>query len=175
MTDIVDIHRYRLQTAAKRAFAQWKKRYGIGFDDTTRLADIPGKTLFDFARPGEESTTAIYELIMGALNLGRALKFPYLEKSDQMTVVDGHLFLADLFRFEMMRRLGWVQPLFCQETPLIEITLSFEKFRDSGGVPPELSASHPDYEHYKGLTRRDKAAFVRRLLPEALKGFPALI
>ena len=57
--------------------------------------------------PEENSTAAYFELVMGVFNLGPAVRFYDLEKTEQIKLTDVHLFLADQVRFELMRRLGW--------------------------------------------------------------------
>ena len=58
---------------------------------------------------------------MGILGLGAAPKFNYLDREEQMMVVDIHLFLADQVRFEMMRRLGWLDNFTCERYRLLEM------------------------------------------------------
>ena len=78
---------------------------GEAFGAHTRIADLPDKVILGLAQPGDASSTAFYELIMGVLDLGPAAKFFYLSNDEQMRVVDIHLLLADQVRFEMMRRI----------------------------------------------------------------------
>ena len=108
MTKVVDLQKYRIKSVEQRGFGPWQKRFGETFDSATRLEDLSDTTLYYLAQPGEPSSVAYYEVIMGVLGLGPAIKFHYLDNSAQMLVVDLHLFLADQVRFEMMRRLNWV-------------------------------------------------------------------
>ena len=72
------------------------------------------------------NSMAYYEMIMGVLDFGPATKFNYLASEQQMRVVDIHLFLADQLRFEMMRRLTWLDTLFCQKISLVEMIQDFD-------------------------------------------------
>ena len=124
------------------------------------------------ACPGEENAVAFYELIMGVLGIGKALKFYYLEPAEQMIVMDIHLFLADQVRFEMMRRLGWVNRFPCEKQSILEMIQSFEKVKARvKRKPPELSESHPDFAAYEEVSGMDKEVFIRRMFPEALEAF----
>ncbi|MDH4010686.1 MAG: hypothetical protein OEU55_08220, partial [Desulfobacterales bacterium] len=99
MTKVVDLHHYRTKVIEQRAFGPWQKRFGETYDANTCLSDLSDKTLYFLAQPGEDSSMAYYEMIMGVLDFGPATKFNYLASEQQMRVVDIHLFLADQMRF----------------------------------------------------------------------------
>jgi hypothetical protein len=172
MTKIVDLQAYRIKAVEQRGFGPWQKRFAEFYDSKTRLSDLSDKTLHYLAQPGEPSSIAYYELIMGILDLGAAAKFHYLSNRNQMMVVDIHLFLADQVRFEMMRRLGWIKNFSGEHFCLVELVQDFDKVRiKCGGKPPELPASNPDYGAYAALTNGDKEVFLRRMLQAALEAF----
>lgn len=172
MTKIVDLQAYRIKAVEQRGFGPWQKRFAEFYDSKTRLSDLSDKTLHYLAQPGEPSSIAYYELIMGILDLGEAAKFHYLSNRNQMMVVDIHLFLADQVRFEMMRRLGWIKNFSGEHFCLVELVQDFDKVRiKCGGKPPELPASNPDYGAYAELTNGDKEVFLRRMLKAALEAF----
>jgi hypothetical protein len=87
MTKVVDLKTYRLQAQEKRGFGPWQKRFSESYDSRTRLSDLSDKTLYYLSQPGENSSNAYYELIMGILDLGSAVEFHYLDNHDQMRVV----------------------------------------------------------------------------------------
>ena len=130
MIKIVDLHHYRTKVVEQRAFGPWQKRFGESYDASTCLSDLSDKTLYFLAQPGEESSLAYYEIIMGVLDFGPATKFNYLASEQQMRVVDIHLFLADQMRFEMMRRLRWLEALPCQKFTLISMVQTYEQMRN---------------------------------------------
>ncbi len=172
MTKVVDLHRYRTKVVEQRAFGPWQKRFGEAYDANTRLSDLSDKTLFFLARPGEKSSMAYYEMIMGVLDLGPATKFNYLASEQQMRVVDIHLFLADQMRFEMMYRLKWLDAPPCQHFSLIAMVQSYERIRTGyKDKPPGLAPSHPGHAAYQELATRDQEVFIRQLLREALEKF----
>ena len=122
--------------------------------------------------PGEKHAVAYYELIMGVLGLGGGLKFYYLNKKEQVMIMDIHLFLADQIRFEMMRRLGWLNSFPCDNFTLLKMVEDFDKVKNqTKDRHPELAKSHPDYDAYNKLTRMDKNVFIRKMFREALEVF----
>ena len=172
MADIVNLRSYQTKVAEKKGFSPWHKRFGEVYSRKTTLSDLSEKTLYLLACPGEENAVAFYELIMGILGIGKAFKFYYLEQTEQMIVMDIHLFLADQVRFEMMRRLEWINRLPCGKQSIFEMVQSFEKVKvRAEGKPPELSESHPDFVAYKEASDMDKEVFIRRMFPEALEAF----
>jgi len=172
MPKVVDLHDYRTKAVEHRAFGAWQKRFGETYNTKTRLSDLSDRTLFTLAQPGEHSSIAYYETIMGILSLGPATKFDYLASEAQMRVVDIHLFLADQIRFEMMNRLEWLDNLPCQTISIIVMVQEFERVKtECRDTPPGLAPSHPGYESYQKLASRDKEVFVRQMLREALEKF----
>lgn len=176
MAKIVNLQTYRTQLLNDRVFGPWRKRFNEPCDEKSRLSDLSDKTLLYLAQPGDASTLGYYELIMGAFDLGMAVGFYALDKSDQLKVVEVHLFLADQTRFEMMCRLGWVAEFFCQNDTILELIRNVDNLKlQSRDKPPQLSKSHAGYPDFKELTARDQEAFVRRLLPDAIESFRRII
>jgi hypothetical protein len=172
MTKIVDLQTYRITAIEKRGFGPWQKRFAETFDSKTRIVDLSDQTLYFLAQPGEPSSVAYYEVIMGILNLGPAAKFHYLGNRDQMLVVDLHLFLADQVRFEMMRRLGWIKDFEGLKYSILELVQKFDRAKEACRVnPPALSTLNPDFAEYSRLTFGDKEVFIRRMLSQALDAF----
>ena len=172
MADLVDLKSFRKKSLEQRVFGPWKKRFGDVFSIDTRLSDISDKSLLFLAQPGEQSAEAIYELVLATMGLDPSSGLDTLEKQQQLRVMDIHLFLADLLRFEMMRRLGWLEPVSCASRPLVELIAYFDKYKNfCRENPPELCAAHPDQNSYKSLHERDKEGYIRRLLPGAIEIF----
>ena len=172
MNKIVNLETYRTKALKQRCFGAWEKRFDEKFTLSGRIVDISDQTLYRLACPGDDSNQAFYEIIMGALGLGPAVKFGYLEDDDKLRVVDIHLFLVDLIRFELMRRLGWLSPYATQNECIVELVQKAEeikiRYRSQG---PKLASTHPKYKNYCNLVPRDKEAFVRGLLTNALEAF----
>jgi len=109
---------------------------------------------------------------MGVLGLEEGLEFYYIDKKDQLVIMDIHLFLADQIRFEMMHRLGWLGRFPCDKYAILEIVQHFDQVKIAcKDKHPELTTSHHNYETYRKLMRRDKDAFIRRMFREALRIF----
>jgi hypothetical protein len=172
MNKIVDLERYRSQVLKQRYFGAWEERFGEEFALSDRLTDISDQSLYRLACPGDDSNQAFYEVIMGTLELGPAAKFGYLEDDDKLRVVNVHLFLVDMVRFELMRRLGWLCHYAAFNECIVELVHRSEdiktRCRNQG---PELVPTHPKYNDYCMLVPRDKDAFVRSLLTDALEAF----
>lgn len=172
MAKIVNLRDYKNQAAARRGFGPWRYRFGEAFDAGTTLANLSDKTLYHLAMPGESGAGAFYEFIMGVLEFHHYPTFDSLDKRRQLLVMDIHLFLADQARFEMMRRLGWLENLPGGSFPLTEMVADFERVRTAcKGLTPELSASHPGYEAFQQFTRGDKEVFIRQMLQDAIAAF----
>ena len=176
MAKIVNLQTYRSQQLNDRVFGPWRKRFNESCDEKSTLSDLTNQTILYLAQPGDASTLGYYELIMGALDLGEATGFYALDKSDQLKVVEIHLFLADQTRFELMYRLEWIRNYCCQNETILELIRNTDHLKlQSRNRPPELASSHPGYSDFKELTTRDKEAFVRRLLPDAIDSFRQII
>ncbi|KPK26297.1 MAG: hypothetical protein AMK69_12400 [Nitrospira bacterium SG8_3] len=174
MSKVVDLQAYRVKSVEQRSFRLWCERFGESYGIKTRLAGLSDRTLYFLALPGEQTAVAYYELIMGILGFGEAPKFYYLPNTDQMMIVDIHLFVADQVRLEMMRRLGWLTSFAAQGYTLFEIVQAFEKIRaQCKEKPPTLSEAQPDFGLYNTLMHGDKEVYLRRKLREALETFRA--
>jgi hypothetical protein len=89
-----------------------------------------------------------------------------------MNVTDVTLFLLDLARFEAMYRLGWLDDYPFLKVPLIDLIQTFnEQFSAVRNNSPALSSAHPLYEEYVAEFEGDRHAFIRKLIPEAIKVF----
>ena len=172
MAKVVDLKSYRIRSQELRSFGPWQKRFSETYNSRSRLADISDQTLYYLSQPGENSSTAYYELIMGILDLGLAVEFHYLDNREQMRVVDIHLFLADQFRFEMMRRLEWILSFEGSNYSLLEMVQQFDSLKNKCRQrPPVLARPDSNDEEYARLTDGDKEVFIRRMLQEALDAF----
>ncbi len=169
---VVDLQAYRTRTLEQRCFGAWRRRFAQAFDLQTRLTDLSDSTLYRLAQPGEWSTAAYYEFIMGVLDLGPAAKFHYLDSRSQMGVVDIHLFLADQVRFEMLCRLNWIRGFEAQNLSIYEMARDFRRVaKRCRQKAPVLALSHPEYESYALLAGGDREVFIRRLFQPALEAF----
>ena len=169
---VIDLQTYRSESMVKKGFEAWRLRFADTFSEATKLSDLADQTVLYLAQPGDNSTTAFYELIMGFLELGAAPKFHYLPNADQLKVVDIHLFLADQVRFELMTRLGWLERYPGQLYSLMMLVFNHLTIKaDPQKHALALSRTFPEYQAYDVLPSREQESFVRRLLPKALEAF----
>lgn len=172
MAKIINFQVYRLELIAGKGFEPWERRFGEKYDAKTTSRDLSNQTLLRLASPGDESTIAFYDMILGILDLGSGDQFYYLENSDQLNVLQIHLFLADNLRFELMRRLGWLDYAPWKGMTLLKMVQDFNQLKTKAQEQsPILSKSHPDYIIYTTLVGGDRDAFIRLMLPDALAAF----
>ncbi|MCK8601049.1 hypothetical protein [Desulfoferrobacter suflitae] len=170
MAKILDMKEMRQQLTAKRGFEEWTRRFAQTFDENTRLMDLDDATLAKLIQPGEESSMAIYEFIMGVKGLGTGTRFHFLENLDKMAIMDITLFFLDQLRFEAMRRLGWVEGTPNSSVPMVDLVAQFaDRFSADKHRTPTLSSSHPRYKEYLQTFEGDRPSFIRRLIPEMLE------
>lgn len=170
MSGVVDLKDGRLLLAAKRGFRNWKSRFDEDFGVKTRLSEISLKTLSYLAQGKDKGTFYLYDLIMSLENMGSGFEFNDLNPRQKMAVIDRYLFSLDRIRFECMKRLGWLDAYPGEEYSLVELISQFNQLApDLQAKTPLLSQDHPGYEPYCRMNVFDKEAFVRKLIPSALK------
>jgi hypothetical protein len=172
LAEIIELVHARRQMAASRGFSRWSQRFGESFDANTSLQDLSDATLALLIQAGEQTTLAIHDLIMGIKNLGPGARFQFLDHTQKMAMMDIAIFLMDQFRFECMRRLGWIEGFNAMTVPLVDMVSDFaERFAPSKNETPSLSSSHPRYPEYQREYGMDRAAFLRRMIPDAIEAF----
>jgi len=174
MAEIIELDRFRRKIAADQGFRTWLRRFREQFGPDTRLKDLSDQTLLFLSTPGEENLFVFFDLVMGVLGYGTSVRF-HLDDVDEATkkqVLDVSLGLLDRARFELMRRLGWVDSVPGEDEPIITLlqeagrqVLAFDR------QTPGLSPVHPDYAHYQTLEKMDRNVFLRRLIPQAVQEF----
>lgn len=115
---------------------------------------------------------------MGAQGLGGSLRFRLddLDSAAKLKIMDTAFALVDLVRFEVMRRLGWVEASPELNLPIIELVR--QAWRREGRFSreaPRLSSTHPDYEKFTRLNPMDQAVCLRRLIPQAVSQFREVV
>ena len=172
MAEILDMQDQRRRLAANRGFAVWSKRFSASFDEHTTLEDLSDSALRILIQGGDDASLLLYELVMGVMKLGKGARFYDLEFPVKMEVMDLTLFLLDQLRFEVMRRLNWVEPTAFAAIPLVRLVDGFAAtYAEMKNNTPRLLREHPRYPEYEEAFEADRAVFVRKLLPEALEQF----
>ena len=174
MAEVIDLERFRAKVAADQGFRTWLARFKEQFGPETRLIDLSPPTLLYLATPGEENLYVFFDLVMGARRLGGSARFRLddLDADAKLKIMDTAFALVDRVRFEVMRRLGWVDAVPGLDTPIIELVQ--QAWRQESGFArevPKLSPQHPDYEAYLKLNPMDRGVFIRRLIPKAVGAF----
>lgn len=158
--------------AAKKGFHPWGRRFGISFDENTSVRRLDNQVIKYLVTGNEDSSAALYDLIMGIKGLGQAPRFQYLDSDSKMGVTDITLFLLDLVRFEAMYRLGWLDDYPFLKVPLVDVIQTFpDQSSAARNSLPVLSSAHPLYEQYVTEFEGDRHSFIRKLIPEAIKAF----
>ena len=172
MAKIIPIDSYREIQALRAGYSHWRLKFNESFDVHTGLSELRPATLCRLAEPGDESSAALYGLIIGFLGYGQSITFELLDSKIQSHVLDIHLFLADQIRFEIMFRLGWLDFFIGNQFSIFEMVRKYERIKKTCQEhPPQLSKEHPDYGDYRFLIDRDKQVFIRRMLSSALSAF----
>ncbi len=172
MARVLDMNEGKRRLAAKKGFDPWSRRFRTSLDEDTSIRQLDDSVIRYLVRGGEDSATALYELIMGIGGLGPGTRFHYLDSASKMSVTDITLFLLDLVRFETMYRLGWLEDYSFLEVPLVDLIQSFKhQFSAARHSSPPLCSTHPLYEEYAAEFEGDRNSFVRKLIPEAIKTF----
>jgi hypothetical protein len=174
VAEVVNLDRFRRKLAADKGFRTWLKRFQDQFGPDTRFKDLAPETLLYLATPGEENLYVFFDLVMGARGLGGALRFRLddLETGTKLRVMDAAFALMDRARFELMRRLDWVEETPGEEVPLIALVQqAWEQGPDFTRQVPRLAPGHPDYQTYQKLGPTDQSTAIRRLIPRAVARF----
>ena len=174
VAEVIDLERFRAKMAADQGFRTWLARFQEQFGPETRLRDLSPATLLYLASPGEENLYVLFDLVMGARGLGGSVRFRLddLEHAARLKIMDTAFALMDRLRFELMRRLGWVEEVPGGEEPIIRLVeQAWGRETDFAREVPRLAGEHPDYAAYARLNPMDRAVFIRRLIPQAVNAF----
>jgi hypothetical protein len=174
MAEVIDLERFRSRVAADQGFHTWLARFKEQFGPETRLQDLSPSTLLYLASPGEENLYVFFDLVMGAQGLGDSVRFRLddLEYDAKLKIMDTAFALVDRVRFELMRRLGWVEEVPGGENSIIQLVQqAWRRETDFAREVPRLCRDHPDYGAYAPLNPMDQAVFIRRLIPQAVAAF----
>ncbi len=177
MAEIIDLDRFRQKLAADQGFRTWLRRFQEQFGPETRLSDLSPRTLLFLASPGDEQLFVYFDLIMGARGLGGAVRFRLdaVDGAVKLKILDAAFALMDRVRFEVMRRLGWVEGLPDADTPIIDLVRRAWERGEFARPLPRLAPTHPEYGAYLKLSPLDRAVFLRRLIPKAVADFRARV
>lgn len=169
---LVDLGQRRQEKAAQQSFGRWQRRVGFAPVVETRISDLPDQVLSRLAELDREATLALYDLVLGVRGWGPGERFTYLEPKPKVEALDAFLFLADQVRFDLMRRLGWVQGVAAETYTMLDMAARPKDIQ--AAFSPQVPRLTRAYHRYEDLERRlalEPAAVVRSLIPEALLVF----
>jgi hypothetical protein len=174
MAEVIELEQFRRKLAADQGFHTWLHRFREQFGPQTCLLDLSDSTLLFLATPGEENLYVIFDLVMGVKGWGTSARFILddLPSQTKQRILDLSLRLLDYFRFEILRRLGWVDNPEDSSLPLLVLLEKVEKAPANQATPaPDLAPGHPAYAEYAQLIPSERHVFIRKLIPPALAEF----
>lgn len=163
---------------ADKGFRTWLSRFQEQFGPDTRLKDVSPTTLLFLASPGEENMYVYFDLVMGALGLGGSVRFRLddLDTATKLKIMDTAFALLDRVRFEVMRRLKWVEAVPEEEAPIIALVKeAWSKEASFAREIPRLRSEHPEYQRCARLPELDRRVLIRRLIPKAVAEFKSQV
>ena len=167
---VIDLEKVRLDKMARRAYRNWMSQLDEEFTYSTKLSSLSLKTLDILAEGKDKNSFYIYDLIMNLLGLGSGFQFNELGAKDKIAVINQYLFLLDRFRFEYMKRLGWLESYPGEEITLVDLIIRFDLLAPGiQATPPILSRGHPSFDKYQSLNTFEQEEFIRKLIPDLLK------
>lgn len=171
MAEVVDISSARRNKVAGPAFGNWEKRLGFTPKPDDAMAAIPDEILIELAELGSEGVLALYDVVLGVRGWGGGEAFNYLEPDRKMEALDAYLFMADQVRFEVMRRLGWLDGGVHQDMPIADLALNHKHVQAQTAGGPKLLRGYPRYDEMNKRLEIEPEAAIRSIIPEALTVF----
>ena len=174
MGDVIELEQFRLKLAADQGFRSWLNRFREQFGPRTTLKDLTDSTLLFLATPGDENLYAIFDLVMGVKGWGTSTRFILDDLSSQIKqrLLDLSLRFLDYCRFEILRRLNWVEGLKEADLPLLALVDLVDAAPATQATPaPALVPEHPAYADYEKLIPSERHTCIRKLIPAALAEF----
>jgi hypothetical protein len=174
MAEVIELEQFRRKLAADQGFHTWLARFREEFGPQTRLCDLSDNTLLFLATPGDDNLYVIFDLVMGARGWGTSTRFILddLSSPRKQQILDISLRLLDYCRFEVLRRLGWVEGLPEASQPLVVLVEVLATTAAAQATPaPALRHDHPAFADYEKEIPSERHVFIRRLIPLALAEF----
>lgn len=172
MSRVVELDQVRADVAIRRGYRNWRTQFGEEFSLETRTADLSGTTLLFLAKGSDEASFYLYDLIMNLLDLGSGFEIRELEPAERMAVMDRYLFILDLLRFEIMKRLGWLDSFQGEELSIVDLVKQYEQVAPGlRAAVPNLSPEHSGHAEFQRVNSLEKESFIRKLIPGALEEF----
>ncbi|MCB2191411.1 MAG: hypothetical protein KQI62_07595 [Deltaproteobacteria bacterium] len=172
--EVVSLAQARRDKEARAAFGRWERRLGFRPPADAALSELPDSVLHQLAELGHQATLALYDVVLGVRGQGPGEHYPDLEARLKLEALDVFLFLADQVRFEVMVRLGWLDPGPVRGASILEMAKDFHNFQAKAGRQPlRLTKAYPSYDQVERRMGLEPEAVVRSVIPQALEAFKA--
>lgn len=170
MADVIDFADFVGRRKGRQAFHRLLRRLGSDLGDLGRIRDLPDEVLLKMAEGGMEGSAILDELILAVHGIA-ATHLREVSPAARMRFLDVSLFLIDQLRFEIMVRIGWVDPLPTRDIPLTDLIRSDGEALRRLRATPSLKKGHPHHHRFRALLDPEKEAFLRKQIPVALELF----
>lgn len=165
---------FRAAQMARRGFQEWHRALDgeLVLSAATACSHLPDSALLLLAEDQGKGRLLLRDLILRVKGWGSGYQFEGLPVTLLMQALDIHHALLDTLRFELMHRLGWLEPVPVLQQPLVVLVIECERLCPCGLLAaPPMTPKHPHYlEDLRGRGI-DRPALVRKAIPEALKAF----
>ncbi len=169
---VVSLVEVRQGKEAAASYGRWRQRLGHTPVHGERLADLPAPVLAELAELGHQATLALYDVVLGVRGWGPGERYPHLESREKLEALDAFLFLVDQVRFELMARLGWLEPTKVRGHSIIDMAKNHRSIAATEGQEPlRLTQTYPGYDQVRRRLEREPEAAVRSVIPQALAAF----
>ncbi|MCB2228981.1 MAG: hypothetical protein KQH53_20065 [Desulfarculaceae bacterium] len=169
---VISLDEARQNREAKAAFGRWPQRVDHAPAHGERLADLPPAVLAVLAELGHQATLALYDVVLGVRGLGPGERYADLEARAKLEALDAFLYLVDQVRFELMARLGWLEPPGARGHSIIDMARDYRQIAAGAGQKPlKLLETYPDFEQVRRRLEMEPEAVVRSVIPQALSAF----
>jgi hypothetical protein len=173
---LVSLEQARRDKEARAAFGPWQRRLDYRPPAEAALSELPDAVLHQLAELGQVGTLALYDVVLGVRGQGPGERYPDLEARIKLEALDVFLFLADQVRFEVMVRLGWLDPGPVRGVSIMEMAKDHRRFQaEAGRVPLKLTKQYPSFDQVERRMSLEPEAVVRSVIPQALAAFKAAL
>ncbi len=171
MTAVINLDEVRRRKLTRRATDPWRRRFGREFEPGFTAADVPDEVLAVLIAGDAAGNLALNEFILSARGFAPGRDVESLDRAEKMVVLEAFLLLIDLFRFEAMHRLQWVDDFDERRRPVLDFVLGSRPSGFSALTPPAVLATHPDYPAWLATGDLERPAFLRKTIPTAIIAF----
>jgi hypothetical protein len=171
MNPVINLAEARSRKLTQRATALWRRRFGHVFEPGFTAADVPDRVLADLIAGDSAGNQALNQFILGTHGFPPDQDVATLDRSAKMLVLEAFLLLIDLFRFEAMHRLHWVDDFEERRRPVLDLALGSGPSGIAALQPPPVLETHPDYPAWLAAGDLERPAFVRKTIPTAIVAF----